>query len=65
MFILILMLILILPVTFLPMALKNTFSSEELIEMGVDLEESSTLSYSCEEQLSCSQSGLLRSCATA
>jgi hypothetical protein len=65
MFILILILILILPGTFLPMALKSRFSSEELVEMGVYLEESQTLPSPSEGQVNCSQGGLLRRCATA
>ncbi len=63
MFILILLLILILPATFLPVALKSFFSSEELIEMGVYLEESQTLPSSSEDPLSYSQSSFLRPCA--
>ena len=63
MFILILILILILPGSFLPMALKSLYSSEDLIEMGVYLEESQTLPSSSEDPLNHSQSSLLRPCA--
>ena len=60
MFILILILIIVLPGAFLSMALKSSFSSEELIEMGVYLEESQTLPSTSEDQLNCSQSVFLR-----
>jgi hypothetical protein len=65
MFILILMLILILPGTFLPLALKSLFSSEDLIEMGIYLEESQTLPSSNEDPLNCSQSIFWHTYATA
>lgn len=63
MFILILILILILPGAFLTMALKSLFSSEDLIEMGVYLEESQTLPSSSEDPLNYSQGSFLRPCA--
>jgi hypothetical protein len=63
MFIFILMLILVLPGSFLPMALKSFFSSEELIEMGVYLEESQTLPSPSEDPSTSSQSSFLRPCA--
>jgi hypothetical protein len=59
MFILILTIILVLPGVFLPLALKSLFSSDELIEMGVYLEESQSLSFSSEEQSNCSRGNLL------
>ncbi len=65
MLILILILILVLPGAFLPLSLKSRFSSEELIEMGVYLEESQSLPSSSEDQFNCSQGALLRPCATA
>jgi hypothetical protein len=61
----ILILILVLPGAFLPMALKSFFSSEDLIEMGVCLAESQTLPSSSEDQLNCSQSVFLRPYVTA
>ena len=64
MLILILILILVLPGAFLPLALKSLFSSEDLIEMGVYLEESQTLPSSPEDPLNYSQSGFFRPCAT-
>ncbi len=63
MFILILILILVLPGTFLPLALKSLFSPEDLIEMGVSLEESPTLPPSSEDPLNYSQSVFLHPCA--
>jgi hypothetical protein len=57
MFILVLMLILILPVTFLPMALKSLFSSEELVEMGVYLKDTETTPVAPAEPVNRSQSG--------
>ena len=63
MFTLVLILILFLPGAFLPMALKSLFSSEDLIEMGVYLEESQTLPSSPEDPLNYSQSGFFRPCA--
>jgi hypothetical protein len=57
------MLILVLPGAFLPMALKSLFSSEELIEMGVYLEESQTLPSPSEDPSSYSQSNFLHPCA--
>ena len=65
MFTLIFILILILPGAFLPMALKSLFSSEDLIEMGVSLEESQTLPSSSEQPFNYSQSNFLRPCAAA
>lgn len=59
----ILILILVLPGAFLPMALKSLFSSEDLIEMGVSLEESQTLPPSSEEPFNYSPSSFLRPCA--
>ena len=63
MFTLVLILILFLPGAFLPMALKSLFSSEDLIEMGVCLEESQTQPPSLEDPLNYSQGSFLRSCA--
>jgi hypothetical protein len=63
MFILILILILVLPGAFLPLALKSLFSSEDLIDMGVYLEESQTQPSSSEDPLVYSQGSFLRPCA--
>ena len=57
MFVLILMLILVLPGTFLPVALKSFFSFEELIEMGVYLEDTETTLVAPAEPANRSQSG--------
>ncbi len=62
MFILILVLILVLPGAFLPMALKSSFSSEELLEMGVYLEESLSIPICLPDQVNNSQISPLYSC---
>ncbi len=65
MFILMLLLIIILPGAFLPLSLKGLFSSEDLIEMGVYLEELQTLPSSSEDPINYSQSGFLCPCTAA
>ena len=57
MFILIIALILILPGACFPLALKSFFSFEELIEMGVYLEDTETTPVAPAEPVNRSQSG--------
>ena len=60
MFILILALILILPGACIPLALKSSFSSEELMEMGVYLEDNETTPVAPAEPVNRSQNGSSR-----
>ncbi len=64
MFILILIFILVLPGALLPIVLKSRFSPEELIEMGVYMEEFQFQPSPSEGQINCSQGGILRPCAS-